>query len=75
MAFNLRNRSFLKEIDFAPTELRYLLKLSEALKRSSSPRSDNNSGGASGREGDLVLPRAGPRSAARGWLSSGSARL
>jgi ornithine carbamoyltransferase len=32
MAFNLKNRSFLKEIDFDPRELRYLLKLSEALK-------------------------------------------
>src|SRR5215831_572989 len=32
MAFNLRNRSFLKEIDFEPAELRFLLKLSEALK-------------------------------------------
>ena len=32
MAFNLRNRSFLKEIDFEPRELRYLLALSEALK-------------------------------------------
>lgn len=32
MAFNLRNRSFLKEIDFDPRELRYLLQLSEALK-------------------------------------------
>jgi ornithine carbamoyltransferase len=32
MAFNLKNRSFLKEIDFEPRELRYLLKLSEALK-------------------------------------------
>src|SRR2546423_3858780 len=32
MAFNLRNRSFLKEIDFDPAELRYLLKLAEALK-------------------------------------------
>src|SRR5438552_8435846 len=32
MAFNLRNRSFLKEIDFEPAELRYLLQLSEALK-------------------------------------------
>ena len=25
MAFNLRNRSFLKEIDFTPRELGYLL--------------------------------------------------
>jgi ornithine carbamoyltransferase len=30
--FNLRNRSFLKEIDFEPRELRHLLQLSEALK-------------------------------------------
>jgi len=32
MAFNLNNRSFLKEIDFEPRELRFLLRLSEALK-------------------------------------------
>src|SRR6516165_7740344 len=32
MAFNLKNRSFLKEIDFEPREMRYLLRLSEALK-------------------------------------------
>ena len=32
MAFNLKNRSFLKEIDFTPAELSYLLKLAEALK-------------------------------------------
>ena len=30
--FNLRNRSFLKEIDFGPGELRHLLRLAEALK-------------------------------------------
>src|SRR5688572_11192114 len=30
--YNLRNRSFLKEIDFEPRELRHLLELSEALK-------------------------------------------
>jgi ornithine carbamoyltransferase len=30
--FSLRNRSFLKEIDFEPRELRFLLQLSEALK-------------------------------------------
>ncbi len=30
--FNLRNRSFLKEIDFRPVELRHLLALAEALK-------------------------------------------
>jgi ornithine carbamoyltransferase len=32
MSFNLKNRSFLKEIDFQPSELRYLLRLAEALK-------------------------------------------
>ena len=32
MSYNLKNRSFLKEIDFEPRELRFLLKLAEALK-------------------------------------------
>jgi ornithine carbamoyltransferase len=32
MAYNLKNRSFLKEIDFTGAELRFLLKLAEALK-------------------------------------------
>jgi ornithine carbamoyltransferase len=32
MSYNLKNRSFLKEIDFEPRELRFLLTLSEALK-------------------------------------------
>jgi ornithine carbamoyltransferase len=32
MAFNLRDRSFLKEIDFTPAELRFLPRLAEALK-------------------------------------------
>ena len=32
MSFNLRNRSFLKELDFTPEELRFLLKLSADLK-------------------------------------------
>jgi len=30
--FSLRNRSFLKEIDYSPREMRFLLQLSEALK-------------------------------------------
>jgi len=30
--YNLRNRSFLKEVDFSPEEFRFLLRLSEALK-------------------------------------------
>ena len=32
MSYNLKNRSFLKEIDFEPRELRFLLRLAEALK-------------------------------------------
>lgn len=32
MSFNLRNRSFLKELDFTPEELHFLLKLSADLK-------------------------------------------
>jgi ornithine carbamoyltransferase len=32
MAFNLKNRHFLKELDFTPDELRFLLKLSADLK-------------------------------------------
>ncbi len=32
MAFNLRNRSFVKELDFTPDELRFLLRLSADLK-------------------------------------------
>jgi ornithine carbamoyltransferase len=32
MAFNLRNRHFLKELDFTPEELKYLLRLSAELK-------------------------------------------
>ena len=32
MAFNLRNRSFLKLLDFTPQEIQYLLKLSADLK-------------------------------------------
>ena len=32
MAFSLRNRSFVKELDFTPEELRFLLKLSADLK-------------------------------------------
>ena len=31
MAFNLRNRNFLKELDFTPEELKFLLKLSAEL--------------------------------------------
>src|SRR3954465_5030509 len=33
MAYNLRNRSFLKELDFTPTEWKFLLDLAAELKR------------------------------------------
>jgi ornithine carbamoyltransferase len=33
MPVNLRNRSFLKELDFTPTEWRFLLDLAADLKR------------------------------------------
>ena len=32
MAFNLRNRSFVKLLDFTPAEIKFLLKLSADLK-------------------------------------------
>ena len=32
MAFNLRNRSFVKLLDFTPAEINFLLKLSADLK-------------------------------------------
>jgi ornithine carbamoyltransferase len=32
MAYNLKNRSFVKELDFTPKEMRFLLDLSESLK-------------------------------------------
>jgi hypothetical protein len=33
--YNLRNRGFMKEIDFEPGELRHLLQLSDALEEPS----------------------------------------
>lgn len=35
MVFNLRNRSFVKLLDFPPEEIRFLLKLSAVLKAAS----------------------------------------
>ena len=32
MAYNLKNRSFVKELDFEPKEMEFLLDLSSALK-------------------------------------------
>ena len=47
--YNLRNRSFLKEIDFSRDELLHLLRLSEALKDGQVRR---QRGPAAGRQGD-----------------------
>ena len=33
MAYNLRNRSFLKLLDFSPKEIQYLLDLAAELKK------------------------------------------
>jgi len=33
MSFNLRNRNFLKELDFTPEEMRFLLNLAIDLKK------------------------------------------
>lgn len=33
MAFNLRNRNFLKLLDFTPQEIKFLLELSASLKK------------------------------------------
>ncbi|MCL6263566.1 ornithine carbamoyltransferase subunit F, partial [Craterilacuibacter sp. RT1T] len=33
MAFNLKNRNYLRLLDFTPREIRYLLDLSRDLKR------------------------------------------
>jgi ornithine carbamoyltransferase len=40
VAFNLKNRSFLKEIDFTPHELGFLLDLSQALKSAKYARTE-----------------------------------
>ena len=37
MAYNLRNRNFLKILDFSPKELNYLLDLARDLKRANIP--------------------------------------
>jgi ornithine carbamoyltransferase len=37
MSFNLRNRSFLKELDFEPRELKFLLELSTKSGLPSTP--------------------------------------
>ena len=73
MAFNLRNRSFLKEIDFTPAELRYLLKLAEALKLAKYAGTEVKR--LPGKEIALILrrPRPGPGRRSR-WPPTTRAR-
>ena len=59
MAFNLKNRSFLKEIDFEPRELRYLLRLSEALKLAKYAGTETK--GLSGKEIALIFEKTSTR--------------
>lgn len=70
MGYNLRNRSLVKLLDFIPTELRFLLKLSADLKAASgagsarSPRPSTRSPPAS----PPALPTS--RSATASWAES-----
>ena len=59
MAINLRNRSFLKEIDFAPGELRHLLRLAQALKVAKYARTEARS--LAGKEIALVFEKTSTR--------------
>ena len=62
MAFNLRNRHFLKIADFTPAELGYLLRLAADLKRAKYAGTETqtlkgkNIGARSGRGSDLSGP-------------------
>src|SRR6516165_3775456 len=59
MAFNLRNRSFLKEVDFEPGELRFLLQLSQALK--SAKYAGNEMPRLAGKEIALIFEKTSTR--------------
>src|SRR5246500_3223188 len=59
MSYNLKNRSFLKEIDFEPHELRFLLKLSEALKMAKYAGTETKR--LSGREIALIFEKTSTR--------------
>ena len=60
--FNLRNRSFLKEIDFEPAELRFLLELSGSLKTAKYARNEQPS--LTGKEIALVFEKTSTRTRA-----------
>jgi ornithine carbamoyltransferase len=59
MSFNLKNRSFLKEIDFEPRELRFLLRLSEALKLAKYAGTETK--GLAGKEIALIFEKTSTR--------------
>jgi ornithine carbamoyltransferase len=59
LSYNLRNRSFLKEIDFTPAELRFLLRLSEALKLAKYARTETR--GLAGKEIALIFAKTSTR--------------
>ena len=66
MAFNLHGRSFLKETDFTPAELRYLLALAGALKMAKYAGTEARR--PEGREIALIFEKTlTPPSAARSW--------
>jgi ornithine carbamoyltransferase len=67
MAFNLKNRSFLKEIDFEPRELGYLLKLSEALKMAKYAGTEVKH--LEGKEIALIFENTSTRTRWRRWCS------
>ncbi len=62
MSFNLRNRSFLKEIDFSPAEMRFLLKLAGDLK--SAKYDGTESPRLQGREIALIFEKTSTRTRA-----------
>jgi ornithine carbamoyltransferase len=69
MAFNLKNRSFLKELDFTPHELRFLLELSEALK--SAKYAGTEEPHLTGKNIALIFEKTSTRTRrCAGWISS-----
>src|SRR5512134_3863846 len=60
--FNLRNRSFVKEIDFEPRELRFLLQLSQALKIAKYAGTERNR--LQGKEVALIFEKTSTRTRA-----------
>ena len=59
MSFNLRNRNFLKELDFTPQEWHYLLQLSKDLK--AAKYSANEVPRLGGKEIALIFEKASTR--------------